>query len=138
MKLQASQRLTPSPAAVDNQPQKKIRLHEEIDIRRWQALNKFWSRQLARGVEMNLARLGRKKGHEDGNMASQILNGHCAMNIEWMLYFAQEMGSVPPQLIWKKDWPFPDLTPDLRPWGYDPARKRTGRRFGRIAGKHSR
>lgn len=129
MKTLATQRGRPQQSATEADTHKKIRLTRPVDIRRWKALRVWWRAQLSRGRDLNLARMCRRKGHANGGMASLILNGYAAINVEWMLYFAQELGSIPPQRIWKEDWPFPDLTPDTADQGL----QRVGRCWGQLS-----
>jgi hypothetical protein len=135
MKPLAVQRAVPLPESVPSHPAKKNALRDEIDVRRWRALKLWWGWMLKQGVELNLKRMSDKKGLTSSSHATQILSGHRAINVEWMMLFAEEMGNVPPQFIWKNDWPFPSLTPDSRPWRLDPNLHKASRRFGRVPGK---
>ena len=114
MKPLATRRSAPLRPSVDERASKKTRLTREIDVRRWKALVAFWNFLTAKGMKLNLARIGRRMGLENGTMASHVLNGNAPLNERWMLAFSQEMGSVPPQVVWGEDWHFSDLTPDYR------------------------
>ena len=109
MKILATRRSRPSRATKQDFAQKKEPLLRPIDVRRQKALKAYWDQQKALGRDLNLARIGKRKGLPDGNMAHHCLNGRARLNVEWMLYFAHELGALP-QVIWADDWPFPDMT----------------------------
>lgn len=112
MKSLATRRTAPTRSSKDERKQKINRLPREIDVRRWKALKTFVAREERLGRPFNPARIARRKGHQNGTMASHILNGHASMNEIWMLFIAADY-AVAPQVIWGKDWPLSELTPDL-------------------------
>ena len=121
MKPLASRRAAPGRPSVDERAKKINRLWRKIDVRRYKKLNAYLAET---GKEIDRARIARKKGHKNGNMVSQILNGHSAMNEIWMLYIADDLLTVP-QIIWARDWPLSGLTPNFR----DPELLRVIRRW---------
>lgn len=91
-------------------PEKKNKLSQPIDRRRYQKLQQYhaqWCLRTGR-KKLGLARISREAGYSDGR-ASGIFHGHEPLNIEWMLIFAQAY-DVAPQKIWQEDWPFADMT----------------------------
>jgi hypothetical protein len=110
MKTVAAQRVVPLRVSKRARPSKKSRLDSALATRRQAALKSRWDVEKERGRKLKLVRVGQLKGSIDGSMAWQCLHGHRALNVEWMLHFARELG-LPPQEIWGTDWPFPDLTP---------------------------
>lgn len=112
MKPLASRRSASQRSSVDERTEKINRLPREIDVRRWKALTAYIALRAKRGKLLVRKEVARAKGHENGNMLSQIIQGRAALNEIWMLYIAAYY-SVAPQVIWKEDWPFPHLTPDF-------------------------
>lgn len=118
MKTLAVQRVVPLRSSKRTRTQKIVRLHTEVDVRRQQALKAYWDLQKALGKDLNLARVGRRKGLTNGDMASQCLHGWSRLNEIWMLCFADELEATP-QRIWEGDWPFPELTPGVPDAGFE-------------------
>jgi hypothetical protein len=106
MKTVAAQRVVPLRPSKSGRNKKNLR---PIDIRRHTALKRYWDLAKGLGADLNLTRIGKRKGLRGGAMASHCLLGRERLNVEWMLLFAQELG-VPPQMIWADDWPFSDFT----------------------------
>jgi len=115
MKPLASRRAASGRSSVDERTEKINHLPREIDVRRWQALLVYMEHRAKRGFALDLAAVARKKGHENANMLRHIIKGRAALNEVWMLFIADGYG-VAPQVIWKEDWPFPQLTPDFEDW----------------------
>ncbi len=110
MKTVAAARVVPLRASKAPRKQKKVRRFTDLDIRRQKTLKAYWNLHKSLGMDLSLARVGRRKGLNDGAMAGHCLHGHAALNEIWMLCFAYELKATPQQ-IWGNDWPFPDLTP---------------------------
>lgn len=109
MKTLPTQRVVPLRPPKGGRVQKKDRLRTDLDVRRHKALEAYWDAQIRLGRQLSLVRIGRRKGLQNGHYAHHLLHGRAALNVEWMLYFAEELG-VAPQTIWKGDWPFPQMT----------------------------
>ncbi len=118
MKTLPVRRVIPLRGLKRARPEKKVRRFTEQDIRRQRALKAYWDLQKSLGRELNLARVGRKKGLTNGVMAGHCLHGYARLNEIWMLCFAEELNATP-QHIWREDWPFPELTPGVPDPGFE-------------------
>lgn len=125
MKTVAAQRVVPLRPSKGGRDKKILR---PIDLRRHKALKAYWDLAESLGIDLNLTDIGKKKGLRNGAMASHILKGRERINVEWMLYFAQAFG-IPPQIIWHRDWPFPEFTASFTNLIFD----RMVRRFGTLS-----
>ena len=115
MKRLARGRARPSPPSPDGHTPKN--LSRAVDIRRWRAFRAWFHDHVSREAQTEtLLLIARSKGHNNAGMARHILHGHEAINTDWMLHVARHF-DVAPQRIWTSDWPYSDLTPDIKDSG---------------------